>query len=82
MHVLADVHEVHKQVAEVNDILHTTYCYMNCHGYDVPCSYLQFTCIHLIRYMILPAAVDYAENLVALSCGRLKLMSGPMATMP
>ena len=32
--------------------------------------------------MILPAAVDYAENIVALSCGRLKSMSGPMAIMP
>ena len=32
--------------------------------------------------MILPAAVDYAENVLALSCGRLKSMSGPMATMP
>ena len=30
--------------------------------------------------MILPAAVDYTENLVALSCGRLKSMSGPMAS--
>ena len=27
-----------------------------------------------IRYTILLAAVDYAENLVALSCGRLKSM--------
>ena len=38
--------------------------------------------LFIIRYIILPAAVGYAENLVALSCGGLKSMSGPMATVP
>ena len=46
----------------------------------------EYTCterdcsLFTIRYMT--AAVNYAENLVALSCGRLKSMSGPMAIMP
>ena len=59
-----------------------------CYSHYVISTTTQYTCtdrdylLFTIRYMILIAAVDYAENLVALSCGRLKSMSGPMATMP